>query len=267
MSLRPDDPPLPQRQFSRPGSGGISQRRYHAPPQSYQGAVCGRPAAPLREEMAIFRDRTEAGKKLAEALENYRGVEGVVVLAVPRGGVPIALEISQALQVPMDVWISARICAPGTKTTIGSVSEDGEMIVDDALVERMGTSPQFLVDAMRDKRAEVRARAQLYRGDQKSIPLFGKIVIVADDGMATGATMEVVLHALKSRHAAGVIVACPVASPALLAGLSEQVDEFAILSTPDGFHRISDYYLHFREVDDSQVVEILVAAAAHPAVG
>lgn len=205
-----------------------------------------------------FRDRSEAGRQLATALAHLRGLPGLVVLAIPRGGVPVAAELAEALQAPLDLWIAHKLGAPGNaELAIGSVAENGDLLVDEAMVQRLRIPPAYLVDESRRQRTELARRSALYRAVQPPLDLNGKTVVLVDDGIATGATADAALQALRRRGVIRCILAAPIAPPEALERFSHEADELAILQTPKGFHSVGQFYDRFDQVSDAQVISAL----------
>jgi putative phosphoribosyl transferase len=211
----------------------------------------------------LFRDRKEAGKLLAEALSflKARKKEDVVVLAIPRGGVVVAKEVADALGAPLDLIITRKIGAPGNpELAIGAVTQDGEVITVPGLLSVLRVSDRYLNDEAARQVDEIERRMREFRGDRPYPSLAGKTVILVDDGIATGSTIQAAIQSVKRRKAAVVILAVPVGPPETVSKLSKIVDRVVCLSTPEPFYAIGHFYGEFEQVDDDTVREILRAA-------
>ncbi|MEX1280402.1 MAG: phosphoribosyltransferase [Acidimicrobiia bacterium] len=208
--------------------------------------------------MPTFIDRTDAGRQLAAALsEELEGVD-CVVLGLPRGGVPVAAEVAHALGAPLDVLVVRKVGVPGQPelamgavasgdATVRNVDLLGALGIDDAAFERYADA----------QRAEVRSREQRLRGDRPEVPVADRTVVVVDDGIATGSTMQAALASLRQRDPARVVVAVPVAPPSACADLEALADEVVCLSTPAMFRAVGQWYDDFRQVGDEEVRSLL----------
>jgi predicted phosphoribosyltransferase len=206
----------------------------------------------------MFSDRAEAGKRLAEALHQYRGQEAIVY-ALPRGGVVVGAEVARALELPLDLVIVRKVGHPmQPEYAIGAVSEDGELIADSQEVAQV--DPDWLESAAAEQVAEARRRRSLYLRGRRRMDARGKIAIVVDDGLATGLTMEAAIRQLRKRRAAKIVAAVPVAAPDTAHRLRSGVDELVVLEVPHGwFGAIGSYYRDFEQVSDDEVVALLGA--------
>jgi predicted phosphoribosyltransferase len=249
---------------------GISSRRYHPAPPLYRGPIFRAapevpPGAPTAFGAGLasaaapifFQNRAEAGRRLAATLQAFRGAEETVVLGLPRGGVAVASEVAQALSLPLDIFTVRTLRPAGQTAVVGAVAEDGDMVIDDALIEQMRIPHARLIEEIRRARTEVKMRAALYREGEPPMSLEGKTVIVVDDGVASGGSMRMALQAVARNRPARCIVAAPIAPPVQLQELAGSADELSILLTPSGFQSIANYYLHFPEVADRDVVQTL----------
>jgi putative phosphoribosyl transferase len=213
--------------------------------------------------MHLFADRAEAGRQLAEALAGYAGQEGVVVLALPRGGVPIGYEIATRLNAPLDVYVVRKLGVPGREElAMGALAGDGTRVVDEAMVEALGITRQELQAVIERESAEIARRERAYRTDRSAPELAGKIVIAVDDGLATGATMRAAAIALRRHRPAKLVVAVPVAAPHTCASLAREVDRIVCSYTPEPFHAVGLYYANFDQIGDEEVRRLLAQAAA-----
>jgi putative phosphoribosyl transferase len=206
----------------------------------------------------IFKDRTEAGRMLASALTFLKGTKGLIVLAIPRGGVPVAKEVARALGAPLDLVVTRKIGAPSQpELAVGAVTQDGEVIVDDDMIRALGISADYLKRESARQVTEIASRMKKYRGDRPYPLLDGKTVVIVDDGIATGSTIRAAIQSVKGRHAAKIIVAAPVGPPERVAALSKTVDRVVCLSLPEYFEAIGEFYEEFEQVDDDIVRALL----------
>ena len=217
----------------------------------------------------LFRDRQDAGKKLAAALGYLKG-EDCVVLALPRGGVPVAAEIADALDAPLDLLLVRKIGAPGhPELGIGAVIDGGAPLVlrDEELVRLTGASDRAFEETCLRELAEIERRRKYYLGNRKPEPLAGKTAIVVDDGLATGNTMRVALEAVRRRHPRKVVMAVPVAPRSALTAFEGQADQIVCLETPEPFGAVGYFYSDFSPTEDAEVISIMNKHApgdAHP---
>jgi erythromycin esterase-like protein/adenine/guanine phosphoribosyltransferase-like PRPP-binding protein len=210
-----------------------------------------------------FRDRRHAGRALALALERYANHSDVVVLALPRGGVPVAFEVAQALHTPLDVFLVRKLGVPGhEELAMGAIASGGVRVLNEDIVRslRYGNAQVDAVAAR--EQLELERREQAYRGDRPDLKLAGKVAIVIDDGLATGATMRAAVKALRARHPARVVVAVPVGAEDTCQVLRREADEVVCLRTPYPFGGVGMWYDDFSQTDDSEVRELLAAATA-----
>jgi predicted phosphoribosyltransferase len=210
-----------------------------------------------------FKDRVDAGRKLANALKKFQGQDGVVY-ALPRGGVVLGVEVARALDMPLDLLIPRKVGHPlQPEYAICAIVENGEMVCNQAEVERI--DPQWLRREVDTERQEARRRRELYLSGRKAPPVSGKIAIIVDDGIATGLTMEVAIRDARQRHPAKLVVAVPVAPPDTVARLASEVDEFVVLdASPYYLGAVGAYYDYFNQVSDEEVIALMQSAAAGP---
>ncbi|MDE1857471.1 MAG: phosphoribosyltransferase [Thaumarchaeota archaeon] len=212
--------------------------------------------------MTLFKDRTEAGKKLAQALSHLRGKD-VVVLGIPRGGVVVANEVAEALGAPLDVVVTKKIEAPGEpEFALGAVTQEGDVIMDRAAAESLGASAAYLEEQIRLKREEVKDRMDRLRGDSPYPALEGKVVVIVDDGIATGSSISAAVMSVKKRRPREVVVAVPVAPADAVQSLAEDGTKVVCLATPGAFLAIGEFYGDFEQVEDLEVKRILNEAKA-----
>uniref|UniRef100_A0AAU3H194 Phosphoribosyltransferase n=1 Tax=Streptomyces sp. NBC_01401 TaxID=2903854 RepID=A0AAU3H194_9ACTN len=209
----------------------------------------------------LFTDRTDAGRRLAVALRHLERRDPVV-LGLPRGGVPVAYEVAQALGAPLDVIVVRKLGVPyHPELGFGAIGEDGARVISDEIVRRTGVSDEGLASVERAEEAELLRRAGTYREGRPRLPLAGRTVVVVDDGVATGATARAACQVVRAQGAAHVVLAVPVASPDVAARLREDVDEVVCLSTPQLFSAVGEWYRDFSQTSDDEVVSLLARAA------
>jgi len=205
----------------------------------------------------LFRDREEAGKRLAEAVKRFKG-EDVVVLGIPRGGLVVAGEVAKALGAPLDIVVTRKIEAPGEpEYALGAVTQEGDVIMDRQAAESVGASPEYLESQVRKKREEVKERMQRLRGDAPYPRLEGKLVIIVDDGIATGSSVVAAVMSVRKRKPKEIVVAVPVAPAEAIEALAEEGAKVVCLETPGLFFAIGEFYRNFDQVDDLEVRRIL----------
>lgn len=205
----------------------------------------------------IFNDRRDAGRRLAKGLSTGEG-DRLVVLGIPRGGVVVAYEVARHLRAPLDIVIPRKVGAPGNpELAVGAVAQDGTLVLDRAMVDLLGVSDTFLKEESARQRAEIERRLRLYRGTRSGIELAGATVVVVDDGVATGATVLAALRGLRSEKPKRVILAVPVAPPDTLERLTTEADEVVCLSTPEPFYAVGQFYRHFDETSDDEVIKLI----------
>ncbi|CAG9259265.1 Putative phosphoribosyl transferase [Paraburkholderia unamae] len=210
-----------------------------------------------------YTDRREAGRLLAAQLSAYAGRRDVIVLALPRGGVPVAYEIARTLRVALDVLPVCKLGLPWQpELAMGALSSNGAQYVDSALVRTAGVSEAQLQSAMALARIELGRREARYRGERAPLAVAGRVAIVVDDGMATGASLKAAAHALATLGPARIVAALPVAPAGSQDRLTGAVDEFVCARMPATFYSVGQFYLDFDQVDDETVRELLDAAAA-----
>jgi putative phosphoribosyl transferase len=207
--------------------------------------------------MAFFTDRIDAGKRLASALNDFSGKNGIV-LAIPRGGVVVAFEIAKALNLPLDIIIPRKIGAPeNPELAIGAVAEDGTAILDNQLIKYLAVSKEYIVLETNRQKHEIGRRLKLYRQDASYLNLKNRDVIVIDDGIATGSTMKAALASVRNRGASSVTVAVPVGPPSTIEELNEFADRVVCLYKPEYFQAIGEFYTDFSQTPDEEVIRLL----------
>lgn len=206
----------------------------------------------------LFRDRHEAGKLLAQKLLDLKDNPDAIVLGIPRGGVVVAYEVAKALNLPLDVFIARKIGAPGNpELAIGAVASDGTVILDEVSINFLGVSKRYIEKEIERQKEEIRKRLQAYRGGREGYSLQGKIVILVDDGVATGATTIVSLRAIRASNPSQLILAVPVAPPDTVEKLRREADKVICLHTPSPFWAVGAFYLNFEQTTDEEVQALL----------
>ena len=214
-------------------------------------------------ETRRFRDRTEAGRLLAERLREYAGRDDVVVLALPRGGVPVAYEVAQELGAPLAVFVVRKLGVPGYEELArGAIASGGVVVLDERLVRRLGIGRAQLEDAIAREAQELERREEAYDGRRGPPKLEGKTAILVDDGLATGSTMRAAARAVRELKPSRVVVAVPVAAAETCDKFRDVVDEVVCQVTPTPFHAVGLWYDDFSQTSDDEVRELLERAEA-----
>lgn len=214
-----------------------------------------------------FRDRTEAGRMLGQALAHLRG-EDVVVLGLPRGGVPVAAEVARALDAPLDVIVVRKLGVPQQpELGMGAIGEGGVRVVDPEIVRLTGASERELAAVEDRERTELERRARRFRGDRSRTDVTGRTVVIVDDGIATGSTAKAACQVARAQRAARVVVAMPVAPPGWESRIGGDADEAVALDTPEPFQAIGRFYDDFSQTSDEEVVRLLQGSARTDAAG
>jgi len=213
-------------------------------------------------ETKRFRDRTEAGQLLAERLRHYAGRDDVVVLALPRGGVPVAYEVAKVLDAPLDVFVVRKLGVPGhEELAMGAIASGGVLVLDEGIVERLGISESEIQRAVEAELRELSRREEAYRRGREPPDVAGKTVILVDDGLATGSTMRAAALAVRRLAPARGVVAVPVASAETCSEFRDVVDEVVCGVTPRPFHAVGLWYQDFSQTTDDEVRSLLAQAA------
>jgi predicted phosphoribosyltransferase len=195
---------------------------------------------------------------LADSLVKYRDQDDVVVLGLPRGGVPIAAEIARVLHVPFDVFVVRKLGVPGhEELAMGAIASGGVRLVNEDVVEPLGIPPDLIDSVARSEQIELDRREQLYRGNRAPVGLTGKTVIIVDDGLATGSTMRAAVMAVRRQQPARVIAAAPVGAPQTCAALAREADDVVCVRTPDPFVAVGLWYRDFTPTTDQEVRALL----------
>jgi predicted phosphoribosyltransferase len=210
----------------------------------------------------MFRNRREAGQVLASLLAGYRGHPDVVVLGLPRGGVPVAYEIATALHAPLDVMVVRKLGVPGhEELAMGAIASGGVQVVNEDVVRHLGLTPSILASVATIEQQELARREHAYRGERSSVPVEGRTVILVDDGLATGSTMRAAVAALRRRDPDRIVVAVPVAAPETCEDLKREVDDIVCAMTPTPFYGVGEWYEEFDQTRDEEVRDLLERAA------
>src|SRR5258706_9496472 len=206
----------------------------------------------------IFRDRKEAGQKLAERLTEYANRDDVLVLALPRGGVPVAFEVAQALNAPLDVFLVRKLGVPGhEELAMGAIASGGTRVLNRSIVNSLHVSTAAIDAVAAAEQRELARREIAYRDAMAPPKINGKIVILIDDGLATGATMRAAAMALKQQNPQKLVVAVPVSSPETCKEFESEVDSIICAETPQPFYGVGIWYRDFSQTTDEQVRELL----------
>lgn len=210
----------------------------------------------------IFQDRTDAGRRLALKLKHYRDRPNVVVLGLPRGGVPVAYEVAQALNAPLDIFVVRKLGVPGyEEMAMGAIATGDVRYLNQDLVQKLQIAPEAIDQVAAIEQRELERREQAYRGGRPAPELRDRIVILVDDGLATGATMQAAVMALRQQHPAKMVVAVPVAASETCAAFEREVDEVICAETPQMFRAVGLWYQKFDQTTDQEVRDLLRQAA------
>jgi putative phosphoribosyl transferase len=210
----------------------------------------------------LFANRHEAGTVLAGLLKHYANRPDVLVLALPRGGLPVAFEVAQALNAPLDVFVVRKLGVPGhDELAMGAIATGGVRVLNDDVVGYLGLSDAAIDRVMEKEKRELERRERIYRGDRTPPNVQGRTVILVDDGLATGSTMRAAVAALRKQQPSHIVVAVPVASPEACAELGSEVDEIVCAATPRPFLGVGRWYRDFSQTTDEEVHELLARSA------
>ena len=210
-------------------------------------------SAPFR-----FADRSDAGRRLAADLMHYSNRDDVVVLGLPRGGIPVAYEVARALRAPLDVFLVRKLGVPGhEELAMGAIASGEAMVLNDAVVAAVGVRPQDLERVAAQERRTLQAQEHDYRGSGQPLELTGRTAIVVDDGLATGATMRAAIRALRDLAVGAIVVAVPIAPREACRALRGEVEELICTTTPDRFRAVGSWYEDFTPVSDEAVQALL----------
>ena len=216
--------------------------------------------------MFPFRDRVEAGRMLATTLQEYANRDDVIVLALPRGGVPVGFEVAKALHAPLDVFVVRKLGLPGQEElAMGAIASGGVRVLNSDLLRALRIPEEVVDQITQEEQRELERREREYRDERSPIDVRGKTVILVDDGLATGSSMRVAVLALKQKGPAQVVVAVPVAPADTCAELQSVADKVVCAVTPQPFLGVGQWYEDFSQTSDEEVRELLRRAATFPA--
>jgi predicted phosphoribosyltransferase len=214
-------------------------------------------------KMAPFKDRRDAGRKLAQKLMTYAGQSNAVVLALPRGGVPVAYEVALALRVPLDIFIIRKLGVPGREElALGAIASGGVRVLNGDLIRMLGVPDEVINFVVKRELEEMHRREKAYRNDRPPLEVRERAVILIDDGLATGASMRAAIEGLRAQQPARIVVAVPTAAPDVCEAFETEVDEIVCAVTPEPFYGVGRWYEDFSQVTDAEV-RILLEQANH----
>jgi predicted phosphoribosyltransferase len=209
-----------------------------------------------------YEDRTAAGRALAARLARYAGRGDVIVLALPRGGVPVAFEVAEALEAPLDLFLVRKLGTPGHRElAMGAIASGGVRVLNDDVVEWYGITPDAIEAIAREEQVELERREAAYREGRPAAVLEGRVVILVDDGLATGSTMRAAVQAVQQHRPARVVVAVPVGARETCADLGASADEVVCARMPEPFSAVGQWYRNFEQTTDEEVRRLLSAHA------
>ena len=209
-----------------------------------------------------FRDRTEAGQLLAEQLRNYEQRADTIVLALPRGGVPVGYEVSVSLKLPLDIFVVRKLGVPGYRElAMGAIASGGVRVLNEDVLHALPDAAAMVAHVTLQETQELERRERDYRGDRPAPEIDGRVAILIDDGLATGATMLVAIAALRKKAPAKIVVAVPVCPPETLQEVERVADETVALFAPDWFRGVGQFYEDFAQISDEEVRDLLARAA------
>jgi predicted phosphoribosyltransferase len=218
--------------------------------------------------MMRFRDRFEAGRVLAEHLHKYANRPDVLVLALPRGGVPVGFEVARALNAPLDVFLVRKLGVPGhEELAMGAIASGGVRVLNDEVVNVLRIPEEVIDEVAAEEQRELERREREYRGDRPPPDVRGRVVILVDDGLATGSTMRAAVAALRKQHPARIVVAVPVGAPDTCAEFQDEADEVVCARSPEPFFAVGLWYADFSQTTDEEVHDLLRRAAEEHAPG
>ncbi len=216
----------------------------------------------MTEAKYPFRDRTEAGRLLAQKLREYANRDDVVVVALPRGGVPVGFEVARALNAPLDVFVVRKLGLPGQEEmAMGAIASGGVRVLNADVVDGLGIPPALIDLVAEREERELERREREYRDDRPPVDVRGRTVILVDDGLATGSSMRVAAMALRKKQPAEIVVAVPVGSPETCAEFEAAVDKVVCAITPQPFWAVGQWYRDFSQTTDEEVRDLLNRAA------
>jgi predicted phosphoribosyltransferase len=213
--------------------------------------------------MRRFQDRTEAGRALGRALRPYRSRENLIVLGLPRGGVPVAYEVARELGAPLDVCVVRKLGVPGHRElAMGAIASGDVCVFNPEVVHAAGVSREEIQEVIEEEKQELMRREEAYRGDRPALDVAGAVVILVDDGLATGATMRAAVRAMRELRAKQVVVGIPVAPASSCRTLTHEADDVVCLLRPEYFESVGQWYDDFEQLTDEDVRHALAQAHA-----
>jgi len=214
----------------------------------------------------LFKNRKEAGRRLAMHLGKYANREDLIVLGVPRGGLPVAFEVARVLNLPLDVFVLRKLGVPGhEELAFGAIGSRGVRVLDQRVIESTGLSTLEIELVTQNEQTELARREHLYRGDRPLLNVQGKRVFLVDDGVATGSSITAGVRALRQMQPAAIVIAVPVAPASTVTGLKREADDVICDTIPETFYGVGQFYQNFAQVSDEEVNELLYAAFEHRA--
>jgi len=214
---------------------------------------------------APFEDRHDGGRALARELSDYRGRDDVVVLGLPRGGVPVAFEVASALRAPLDVFVARKLGVPGhEELALGAIASGGVRVLNERVLRELSVRPEQVEEITAAEAQELERRERLYRGDAGPVAVEGRVAILVDDGLATGASMRAAVQALRGRDPGSVVVAVPVAARQACPAFDDLVDRTVWARTPEHLAAVGQWYRDFTQTSDEEVRALLDLAASAP---
>jgi putative phosphoribosyl transferase len=209
----------------------------------------------------LFENRRDAGQQLAKKLMKYRPQPNLLVLALPRGGVPVAFEVAMALNAPLDIFLVRKLGVPGhEELAMGAIASGGVRVLNQSVIRNLQISQNDIEVVARQEQAELERREHLYRGEHPTSELHGRTIILVDDGLATGATMSAAVTALRQQQPARIVVAIPVAVSETCDAFRDHVDEIICAVTPEPFYAVGLWYKDFSQTTDEEVRDLLTRA-------
>jgi len=213
----------------------------------------------------LFQDRFEAGRILASKLGRFANRSDTVVLALPRGGVPVGFEVAKALHAPLDVFVVRKLGVPGhEELAMGAIASGGICVLNEELVRAAGIPNEVINAVAADEEQELERREQVYREGRPAVLVQGRTVILVDDGLATGSSMRVAVMALKGKKPAQIVVAVPVGAPETCAEIESEVDQIICVARPEPFRSVGEWYRDFSQTSDEEVRDLLRRAETFP---
>lgn len=218
--------------------------------------------------MMLFKDRFDAGRQLAEKLGKYAQNPDLLVLGLPRGGVPVAYEVAKSLQAPLDVFLVRKLGVPGhEELAMGAIASGGVRVLNDEVVNALHIPTDIIEKITAREKVELERRESAYRGNRPEFEVRNHLVILVDDGLATGASMRAAVAALRKKEPQQIVVGVPTAAPDTCESFENDVDEIVCAVTPQPFHSVGTWYEDFSQTTDDEVREILARAETWPAQG